>query len=131
MIVDTSVLIAMLRDEPAAARYQAVLIAAPRRVISAGTLLETHVVAQRMRRPELERDLQLLIKQFQIEVVPFDVDQAEVARQAYRDFGWGSEHPAQLNFADCFSYALATVSGEPLLFKGDDFTHTDVQPALS
>jgi ribonuclease VapC len=57
-------------------------------------------------------------------------DQARIGREAYRDFGKGSGHPAQLNFGDCFAYALAKVTGEPLLFKGSDFVHTDVTPAV-
>ena len=131
MILDTSALIALVREEPGAKRYVAALIEAPRRAISAGTLLEAQIVAQRMERPDLERELRLLIRQFQVEVVPFDAEQAEIARQAYRDFGKGSGHPARLNFGDCFAYALASVTGEPLLFKGDDFTHTDLRSALA
>jgi ribonuclease VapC len=67
-----------------------------------------------------------LVVQTEIEVEPVTREQAEIARAAYRDFGKGSGHPAGLNFGDCFAYALAKSMGEPLLFKGDDFSRTDV-----
>ena len=82
------------------------------------------------RDPIASRTLDDLIDNFKIVVEPFTAEQAQIARQAYRDYGKGSGHRAQLNFGDCFSYALARVKREPLLFKGDDFVHTDVRPAL-
>lgn len=80
--------------------------------------------------PIASRTLDDLIDNFKIVVEPFTPEQAQIARQAYRDYGKGSGHRAQLNFGDCFSYALARVKREPLLFKGDDFVHTDVRPAV-
>jgi ribonuclease VapC len=71
-----------------------------------------------------------LLRAYEIQIVPFDEEQARVAAQAYRDYGRGSGHPAGLNLGDTYSYALAHVTGEPLLFVGDDFVHTDIRPVL-
>ena len=78
----------------------------------------------------LPRRVDVLLAKFGIQVIPFDENQARLARAAYRDYGRGSGRPAHLNMGDCFSYALAAVTGEPLLFVGDDFTHTDLTPGL-
>lgn len=83
-----------------------------------------------MRTLALSRLLDDLIERAEIAIEPVTVEQAKIARQAYRDYGKCSGHPANLNFGDCFSYALARVKHEPLLYKGNDFTHTDLQPAL-
>lgn len=132
MIVDTSALVAILLDEPGADRlYDAILDHADGRPrLSAPTLVELGVVIDGRRDPALSRNLDEVLHRLEVEVVPFDADQARVARQAYRDFGKGSGHPARLNLGDCFSYALASVRREPLLFVGDDFTHTDVRSVL-
>lgn len=130
MIVDTSALIAILRAEEDAPQFAAVLSSSDRTAISAGTLLECSVVIQRIGEPSLEIELEMLMKRTQIGVVAFDEAQANIARQAYRDYGKGSGHPARLNFGDCFAYALAKSRAEPLLFKGGDFRRTDVAPAL-
>ena len=82
-------------------------------------------------RPEVNRNVDRLLDAYDIEIEPLDANQARVAGQAYRDYGRGSGHPARLNLGDTFSYALAAVTGEPLLYRGDDFSHTDLRPAIS
>lgn len=97
--------------------------------LSAANYLEAGIVIDRNRSPELSARLDALIRELAITVVPISPDQAAIGRAAYREFGKGN-HPARLNFGDCFAYALAKSTGEPLLFKGDDFIHTDITPAL-
>ena len=126
MIVDTSALLAILRAEPEAeACARAIENAAVRR-ISAANFLEAAVVADGSRDPIVSRRFDDLISEAQISIEPVTEKQARIARDAYRDFGKGSGHAAKLNFGDCFAYALAKDLGEPLLFKGNDFAHTDV-----
>ena len=91
---------------------------------------EAAIVIDAGRSPVASRRLDDLLREAGITIEPVTEAQARIARQAYRDFGRGSGHPARLNFGDCFAYALARETGETLLFKGDDFTHTDVSPAL-
>ena len=98
--------------------------------MSAATFVEACIVVDANRDPVLSRRLDDLLRVAGVVVEPVTREQADIARAAYRDFGRGSGHPAGLNFGDCFSYALARVTAEPLLFKGDDFSHTDVIPAL-
>lgn len=131
MIVDTSALIAILRGEADAEQMSLALEQAqtPRRMSSA-TYLETCLVIDASTDPVLSRNLDRLIEIAQIEIVDFSADQARLARQAYSDFGKGSGHPAQLNFGDCFAYALARAFDEPILFKGSDFGQTDLVSAL-
>ena len=131
MIIDTSALIAILRDEPEAAACARAIEAAPRRHISAANFLETAIVIDGSRDPVASRRFDDLVREAQLVVEPVTEVQARIAREAYRDFGCGSGHPAHLNFGDCFAYALARIRAEPLLFKGDDFAHTDITPALS
>src|SRR5882757_26364 len=128
MIVDSSVIIAVLRNEPDAAAIVEALRRAPIRRVSAVTYLEAAVVADNNRNPVLSRRFDDLIRDAQMLVETVTVRQADIARQAYRDFGKGS-HKAGLNFGDCFAYALAKEKGETLLFTGDDFCHTDIEPA--
>ena len=130
MIVDTSSLVAVLRDEPDADRHRIALAEAPAVRLSAATYVEVGVVVDAVGDPVLSRRLDDLLREVDAEVEPLTAEQARVARQAYRDFGRGSGHPARLNLGDVFSYALARTSGEALLFKGDDFSHTDLDPAL-
>jgi ribonuclease VapC len=127
MIVDTSAVIAVLKEESDAPRFLRVLTmsAEPKRM-SAANYLEAAIVVDANRNPLLSRRLDDLIVQTEIRAEPVTLEHAEIARAAYRDFGRGSSHPAQLNFGDCFAYALAKSMREPLLFKGDDFWHTDV-----
>jgi ribonuclease VapC len=130
MIIDTSAVIAILRGEPDADRYISAFSHVAEPLISAGTYLETAIVIDANRDPVLSRRLDELLDTARVRVVPVTKRQAEIARQAYRDFGNGSGHSAGLNLGDCFAYALACDSGEPLLFKGEDFTETDVMSAL-
>jgi ribonuclease VapC len=129
VIVDTSVLIAILRGEPEADEFIDALVSADTRRMSAPTYVETAAVVDANHDPVLSRRLDELVDAAGVEVEPFTERHASIARQAYRDFGRGSGHPARLNLGDCFSYALAAAAGEPLLFKGDDFSHTDLRPA--
>ena len=98
--------------------------------MSAASWLEVAIVADNRSTTHGER-LDRLVSTLDIEVVPVTVRQAEVARLAYRRYGRGSGSAARLNYGDCFAYALSVVAGEPLLFVGDDFTHTDVASAIS
>ena len=130
MIIDASALIAILRDEPEAADCAAAIEAASIRRISAANFLETAIVIDASRDPIASRRFDDLLREARIVIEPVTEAQARIAREAYRDYGRGSGHPARLNFGDCFAYALARETGEPLLFKGDDFAHTDVTPAI-
>ncbi len=130
MIVDTSAIVAIVLHEPQRAALLDVLLDAAHPKMSAATLVEVGAVLIRRLAPEDFRRVERLIAQLGIETVPFDSEQAASATRAYRDFGRGSGHPAGLNLGDCYSYALADVTGEPLLFVGDDFAHTDIAAAL-
>jgi ribonuclease VapC len=125
MIVDTSALIAILRQESDAAELSVAIETAEIRRISAPTYVEAAVVTDGNRDPVLSRRFESFLQEALIHVEPFTLEQARIAREAYRDFGKG-RHRAGLNFGDCFAYALAKKKGEPLLFKGDDFRKTDV-----
>ena len=130
MIVDTSAIVAILRGEPDAERYIEALGTAHEARTSAATYLETAVVVDANLDPVLSGRLDDLLAAVPITVEPVTRRHADIARQAYRDFGKGSGHPARLNFGDCFAYALARATGEPVLFKGTDFSQTDVASAL-
>jgi ribonuclease VapC len=130
VIVDTSALIAILRDEPEAPAMAQAIEEATQRQISAANWLEAAAVIDGSRDPVASRQFDDLIGVARILVAPVTEQQARIARAAYRDFGKGSGHPAGLNFGDCFAYALAKDTGEPLLFKGRDFARTDIVPAL-
>lgn len=129
MIVDTSALVAIVRAEPDADRYAAALSSSPRNQMSAANYLEAAIVVDSVRDPVASRRFDELLGAAGITLVAVTPEQAEVARTAYRDFGKGSGHPARLNLGDCFAYALAVTTAEPLLHKGDDFTHTDITSA--
>lgn len=130
MIVDASALIAILRGEPDARVFATALESASVRRISAASYLEAAIVTDGSRDPVISRRFDQLLRDAKIVVEPVTEGQARIARDAYRDFGRGSGHPARLNFGDCFAYALAKDLREPLLFKGDDFAQTDIAPAL-
>jgi ribonuclease VapC len=130
VIVDASALIAILRDEPEAPACARAIEAASRRRISAANFVEAAIVIDASHDPIASRRFDDLVREAQLEIEPVTEVQARIAREAYRDFGKASGHPARLNFGDCFAYSLARISGEPLLFKGDDFTHTDLTPEL-
>jgi ribonuclease VapC len=130
VIVDTSAVVAILRAEPDAPIYAAALERAPVRRISAANWLEAAVVMSDPADPVTARRFDEFVRESELRVESVTAEQARVARAAYRDFGKGSGHPARLNFGDCFAYALAATTNEPLLFKGDDFGRTDIRPAL-
>lgn len=130
MVVDTSALAAVVLGEPdAEAMAAAMRRAAGDLAISAATLVEAHIVVEARQGLEAGADLKALLDHFGVKTVPVDDDQAQAALAAWRRFGRG-HHLASLNLGDCFSYALAKVNAAPLLFKGDDFTQTDISAAL-
>ncbi|MGH3274715.1 MAG: type II toxin-antitoxin system VapC family toxin [Streptosporangiaceae bacterium] len=130
MIIDTSALIAILRAEDDASDMARAIERAQERRISAASYLETAVVIDASRDPIASRRFDELVDAAELRIEPVTRDQVRIARDAYRDFGKGSGHKAGLNFGDCFAYALAKFTGEPLLFKGNDFGHTDITIAL-
>jgi ribonuclease VapC len=131
MIIDTSALVAILRDEPQAEICARAIESAAERRISAVNFVEAAVVIDGSRDPIASRRFDDLLRAARVRIEPVTESQARLARDAYRDFGKGSGHTAKLNFGDCFAYALAKVTGEPLLFIGTDFAHTDLTPAIA
>lgn len=129
MIVETSALVAIVFQEQETAAFTSAIARDVDPRMSAASYFEAGIVTDAYRDPVLSRRLDEYVREAGIAIEPVTEEQARVAREAYRDFGKGSGHPAQLNFGDCFGYALAKVTGEALLFKGDDFIHTDVAPA--
>ena len=125
MVIETSALVSMLTDEPEAQRLEAAVAADPVRLMSTASYLEAAIVIEQRFGEPGGRELDLWLHRASVDLVGVDADQAEVARSAYRRFGKGRD-PAGLNYGDCFAYALAKVSGEPLLVKGGDFGHTDI-----
>lgn len=130
MVIDPSALLAILQDEPERRAFNEAIEAASDRRLSTASFLELSIVMEARLGAEGIRNLDLFLATAGIELVAFDVDQARIAREALRRFGKG-QHPAGLNLGDCFSYALARAKDEPLLFKGNDFTQTDVTPACT
>jgi ribonuclease VapC len=130
MIVDSSAIIAILKDEPDGLKLAKILDSAKVARMSAASYLECSVIVDRLRDPAVSASLDDLIDEVKIIVEPVTSTQARIARQAYRDYGKSSGHRANLNFGDCFSYALAREKREPLLYKGDDFIHTNLRSAL-
>jgi ribonuclease VapC len=127
VIVDSSALVAIVRGETDGHSLAAIVANTVPCRMSAASYLETAIVVDGARNPVLSRQFDTIIREMEIEVMDVTREQAEIARTAYRDFGRGSGHPANLNFGDCLSYALAKVTDEPLLFKGNAFGHTDVE----
>ena len=125
MVLDTSALLAVLLNEPEASAFRLAIEADPLRLLSAASLVETAIVIEARVGEAGGRELDLLLQKASVEVIAVDAEQADIARHAYRSFGKG-RHAAGLNYGDCFAYALAQSSGEPLLFKGQDFSQTDV-----
>lgn len=130
MIVDTSAIVAILRAEPEAGSFANAIAGASVRRVSAVNYAEAAMVIDGSRSPVASRRFDDFVREARLAIEPVTPEQARIAREAYRDFGKGSGHAAQLNFGDCFAYALARALGEPLLFKGDDFRHTDLAPAI-
>ncbi len=130
MIIDTSAVLAIGNQEQGSDQLLAVLLEADELRMSAATWLELGIVVDARPDPLVARRADNLLTELAVVIEPVTAEQAALARQAYRDFG-KSRHPAGLNFGDCFAYALAKSTGESLLFKGDDFSQTDVTPALT
>ena len=128
MIIDTSAILSILLREPDAERFARAITAASSRRISAATLLESTIVLESRSGSAAGHELDAFLRRAQIELEPVTPEQAQTARQAWRRFGKGN-HPAGLNFGDCFAYALAEATREPLLFKGGDFELTDIPAA--
>jgi ribonuclease VapC len=131
MIVDSSAVVAVLMREPGFEAFARALSQAKPARMSAAGYLETGIAIDRKRDPRLSRRLDDVVRDVGITVEPVTEVHARIAREAYRDYGKGSGHPAQLNFGNCFAYALARDLGEPLLFKGNDFAKTDIVSALA
>lgn len=129
-VVDTSAIIAVLNDEPESPLFKRSFHEADELLASTATVFEATCVAVNERFPSGPARLGQLIDLLALTMVPFDAEQLASARAAYARYGRGSGHPALLNMGDCFAYALAKTRNLPLLFKGDDFVHTDVEPAL-
>jgi ribonuclease VapC len=127
--IDTSALIAIANAEPEADVF-AEIIGRTSSLVSTATLFEAHSVSMRWGGGTQPDKLQDILERLELTVVPFDAVQLEAARTAYSQYGRGRGHRADLNMGDCFSYALAKTRRLPLLFKGDDFIHTDIEPAL-
>ena len=130
MIVDSSAIIAILKREPHWQAFSKTLDSAATSCISAANYLEPSIVVDGWRNPILSSEFDELIERFKIVIEPVTAAQTKIARQAYRDFGKGSGHRAGLNFGDCFTYALAREKREPVLWKGEDFGHTDLRAAV-
>lgn len=129
-VVDSSALIAILKNEPDAKGYAIALASEGTKFISAATVYECGIVVGRELGSAALANMRVLLEGARIETVPFEARDADFAVQAYLIYGRGGGHPAHLNFGDCFAYALAKSRNLPLLFKGDDFIHTDIEPAL-
>ena len=125
MVLDTSALLAILLGEPEAEAFARAITNHPKRLVSPLSALEAAIVLQARKGPSAVRELDLLLHSTAMTIVSLDADQVQIARAAYEKF-WKGRHPAALNLGDCGSYALASSSGEPLLFKGDDFSKTDL-----
>ena len=128
MVIDTSVLAAIAFNEPEAARFRAQIADDPIRLISAATVLEAAMVIETRLGEAAGADLDLFLHKAEVEIVAVTTEHTDQARRAWRRYGKG-RHPAALNYGDCFSYALAALTGEPLLFKGRDFSQTDIEAA--
>lgn len=129
MIIDSSALVAILSEEVEAFTFNDMIFANSSRLLSAASYLEISIVCDNGKSPELGKELDIYLRSANIQIHPVDAEQANIAREAYRRYGKGN-HEARLNFGDCFAYALSKTTGEPLLFKGDDFRKTDVRVAV-
>jgi ribonuclease VapC len=130
MVIDTSALVAIFLAEPERRRFLDLIVEAGTRLMSAANALETGIVLEARRGEAAGREFDLFVFRANLQVVPVDGEQVEIARSAWRKYGKG-RHPAALNFGDCFAYALAKSSGESLLAKGTDFGATDIEVCLS
>ena len=128
MILDSSAVLAILFSEADARRHAGAIMAASRCRMSVVNVLEASIVVERRGGDAAAQELDTLLERAEVELAPVTVEHLEAARRAWRRFGKGN-HPAALNFGDCFAYALAKATGEPLLFKGKDFAQTDIEAA--
>ena len=134
MVVDTSAIVSIFLQEPDAGRFERCIGGHPAPLVSAATVLETSIVIRSRKQVDMadaDRWLDEFLATGRIQIMPVTVEQLNEARLAHRRFGKGMGHPAGLNFGDCFAYALARTLDIPLLFKGRDFSMTDVKPALA
>lgn len=129
MVIDSSAVLAILQNEPERHAFNGAIAAAEQCSLSSASLVELSIVMEARFGADGQGDLDLFLGTALIEIISLDREQAELARQAFSRYGKG-RHRAGLNFGDCFSYALAKWLDQPLLFKGDDFCHTDLQPAF-
>ena len=130
MVIDSSAMVAALAGEPEAETFRRLIRDAEGACMSAFNIFETRVVLNRRYGDGMATEFDLLLREAGVEIDPFDADQSRLAFETYRRFGKGTGHPARLNLGDCAAYALAQSKGLPLLFKGADFTETDVIPAV-
>jgi len=130
MIVDTSAIMAILLAEPERESLVRAIAGSDRPRMSAASYVECGLVVDAVGDPVLSSRLDQLLEALGVAIEPVTVEQARLARDAGRAYGRGSGHPARLNFGDCFTYALARSTGEPLLFKGEDFARTDLRPVV-
>jgi ribonuclease VapC len=128
MVIDTSAIVAIALNEPDAASLEQRIADDPVRVISAATILEAAMVIEARLGEAGGSELDLWLHKVGVEIVAVEAEHADQARRAWRRYGKG-RHPAALNYGDCFSYALAALTGEPLLYKGNDFSQTDIRAA--
>jgi ribonuclease VapC len=126
MVIDTSAVLAILQNEPERRKFNEAIETAESRSLSTASFVESSMILESRYGADGVRDLDLFISKAQIMLAPVDTEQAQLARDAFRKYGKG-RHPAGLNFGDCFSYALANALDEPLLFKGEDFSKTDIE----
>lgn len=126
MIIDSSVILAILKAEPDAVRLRSCLVETPDKIMSAGNYLETGMIVLALRGKAGLQEFKTLLHQLKITIAPFTVDHADEALEAFHRFGKGQGHPAQLNFGDCIAYGTAVGEEMPLLFKGSDFSQTDI-----
>ena len=125
MVIDTSAVVAIFFGEPERQAFLDAITASGNRLVSAASVLEAGIVIESRQGEAAGREFDLFVVRANLEIVPVDADQADIARSAWRKYGKG-HHPAALNFGDCFAYALAKTSGEPILAKGGDFALTDI-----
>ncbi|UVK50150.1 type II toxin-antitoxin system VapC family toxin (plasmid) [Mesorhizobium sp. AR02] len=128
MVIDTSAIVAILRSEPEAARLEQALVSDPIRLVPATCVLEARMVLVSRRGEHALAEIDLWLHKIGANIIPVDSELVDLATQAWLSYGKG-RHPAALNFADCFSYALAKRADEPLLFIGKDFSQTDIEAA--
>lgn len=130
MVIDTSAILAILNGEPEAETFTDAILNDSTRLMSAGTALEISIVVRARKGQQAIKELDSFLSMAEIDIVNFDQNQLTIACYAFEHYGRGMNNSAKLNFGDCFAYALSKTSGEPLLFKGDDFSQTDITAVI-